>query len=93
MSVRRSEPVAVPFSTPCARLCCTIADTPEFSSMMRRTSEVEGPHSMIWPMTPAESVTGIPTATPEEVPLSMVTVSDHESFEPEMMRAPVDVSE
>ena len=41
-------------------------------------------------MTPAEVVTGMPTESPEDVPLSMVTVVPHESPDPEMIRAAVD---
>ena len=57
---------------------------------MRRTTEEVVPHSMIWPMAPLESVTGMPTESPALEPLSRVTVSVHESLEPEMMRAAVD---
>ena len=67
-----------------------MAETDEFSSVMRRTVEVVRPLSTIWPMTPFEAVTGMPTPTPEEVPRLMETVEVHESEDPEMMRAPVD---
>ena len=90
ISVSRSVPSAEPRSMPCALLDCTIAETEEFSSEMRRTVELAGPHSMIWPMAPLESETGMPTARLEVVPLSIVTVSLHESVEAEMMRAAVD---
>ena len=41
-------------------------------------------------MTPLEEVTGMPTDTPVRLPLSMVTVEDQESVDPEMMWAAVD---
>ena len=89
MVVSVSVPSALPRSVPWARVDCTMADTREFSSFTSLTTEVVGPHSMIWPITPVESHTGMPTSRPEVVPLSMVTVDDHESVEPAMMRAPV----
>ena len=79
-------------SMPCARLDCTMAETEEFSSLTRRTVEEVAPHSTICPIAPAELVTGMPTASPEALPLSMVTVRLQESVEPEMMRAAVDWS-
>ena len=41
-------------------------------------------------MTPAELVTGMPTAMPEVVPLSMVIVEVHESVDCEMTVAAVE---
>ena len=75
---------------PCTRLDCTMAEIEEFSSVSRRTVEDSAPLSTTWPTTPLEEVTGMPDVTPEEVPLSMVTVSLQVSTEPEMMRAAVD---
>ena len=75
---------------PCARLDWTMAEMLEDSSSTSRTVEEVAPHSTIWPMTPEDEVTGMPTDRPELVPLSMVTVDDHESLEPEMMWAAVD---
>ena len=90
MSVRRTDPSAEPTSWPWARLDCTMAETPELSSVMRRTVALVGPTSLTWPMTPAELVTGMPTAMPEVVPLSMVIVEVHESVDCEMTVAAVE---
>ena len=76
---------------PCALLDWIIAETEEFSSVSRaHGGRVVRPLSMTCPMTPLDAVTGIPALTPEEVPLSMVTVLLQESDAPEMMRAAVD---
>ena len=83
-------PVAEPLSMPWARLDWIIAETEEFSSVIRRTSDEVGPHEMIWPMTPLEAMTGIPTVSPETEPRLIVTVEVQESLDPEMMRAPFD---
>ena len=90
MSVRETCPEAEPTTMPWALLDCTIAETLDDSSVSRRTVEDVAPHSTICPMTPLEAETGIPTESPSAVPLSMVTVDDQESAEPEMMRAAVD---
>ena len=84
--------MADPVSIPWARLVWTMAEMFEDSSVRRRTVDVVAPHSMICPMTPLDAVTGMPTAKPELVPLSMVTVEDHESVEPEMTCAASDWS-
>ncbi len=60
--------------------------------MTRRTVEDVAPQLTIWPIAPRESVTGMPTASPEEDPLSMVTVSLQESVDPEMILAAFDFS-
>ena len=75
---------------PWARLDWIIAEIEEFSSVSRRTTEVEALQEMICPTMPLEEVTGIPAVSPELVPLSMVTVELQESVDPEMMRAAVD---
>ena len=67
-----------------------MAETPEFSSVIRRTVEVLAETSIIWPITPAELQTGILMAKPSAEPLSMVTVRDHASLDSPMMRAAVD---
>ena len=75
---------------PWARLDWIIAETEEFSSVIRRTTDEVGPHEMIWPMTPLEAMTGMPTVSPEAEPRLIVTVEVQESLDPEMMRAPFD---
>jgi hypothetical protein len=75
---------------PWALLDWTMAEILEDSSVTRSTVEDVALHSTIWPMTPEDEVTGMPTERPELVPLSIVTVEDHESLEPEMIWAAVD---
>jgi hypothetical protein len=77
-------------SIPCALLDWTIAEMLEDSSVTRRTVDDVAPHSTICPITPEEEVTAMPTESPDVVPLSMVTVDDQESLDPEMMWAAVD---
>ena len=76
---------------PWARVSCTMADTPEFSSPIRRTVDVLAETSIIWPITPAELVTGILMVRPSAEPLSMVTVEVQASPEAPTMRAAVDL--
>jgi hypothetical protein len=57
----------------------------EDSSVTRSTVEDVAPHATVCPITPEDEVTAMPTERPEEVPLSMVTVEDQESLEPEIM--------
>ena len=45
-SVSERVPSGLPLRMPWARLDCTMAETLEFSSVMRRTVEVEAPHSI-----------------------------------------------
>ena len=75
---------------PWARELWIMADTPDCSSVMRRTVELVAETSMIWPITPPELHTAMPTARPWALPLSMVTVAVHASLEAPMMRAAVD---
>ena len=50
--LRLKVPSAEPLSMPCALLDWIMAETPEFSSVMRRTVAVVALTSEIWPMTP-----------------------------------------
>ena len=59
--------------------------------MISRTVELVGLTEIICPIAAELSVTGMPTASPEMEPLSMVMVELHESLDPEITRAPVDL--
>ena len=82
-------PSAEPSTLPRAREDCTTAGMAESSSVSSRTTEDAVPHSTIWPITPVEEHTGIPTARPAEEPFEIVIVELHESAEPEMTVAAV----
>ena len=67
-----------------------MAEMPDCSSLTRRTVEVVAETSMIWPMTPPELHTGMPTSKPAFTPLSMMTALDQASPVDPIMRAAVD---
>ena len=89
--VSLSVPSGAPTSCPWARLDCTMAETPELSSEMRRTVDCAAEVSLICPMTPVDVMTGMPMASPEPSPLSMVMVELQEVVDWPMTVAPVDV--